>query len=140
MKNNQKGFSLIELILVVLMIGIIAAIAVPSFTKAVAAAENGSTLATMKTIQLAQSTIFSQKSRYGNLDEINQFQNNSLGQVEDNQLFRGKFLYEMIPANPTPDELKTSYIIKASRIAVGPNEIPYVVEMNERGITPGLFP
>ena len=46
MKNNQKGFSLIELILVVSMIGIIAAIAVPSLTKAVAAAENGSTVAT----------------------------------------------------------------------------------------------
>ncbi len=140
MKNNQKGFSLIELILVVAMIGIIAAIAVPSLTKAVAAAENGSTLATMKTIQLAQSTIFSQKSRYGNLGEINQFQNNSLGQVTGNQLSRGKFLYEMIPANPTPDELKLGYIIKASRISVGSNEIPYIVEMNERGVTTPIFP
>jgi prepilin-type N-terminal cleavage/methylation domain-containing protein len=140
MKNNQKGFSLIELILVVLMIGIVAAIAIPSLTKAVAAAENGSTLATMKTVQLAQSTIFSQKSRYGNLNEVNQFQNNSLGQVTANQLFRGKFLYEMIPANPTPDELKLGYIIKASRISVGPNEIPYVVEMNERGVTTPIFP
>lgn len=140
MKNNQKGFSLIELILVVVMIGVIAAIAIPSFTKAVAAAENGSTLATMKTIQLAQSTIFSQKSRYGNLDEVNQFQNSSLGQVTDNQLYRGKFLYEMIPANPTPDELKTGYIIKATRISVSLNELPYTVEMNERGVTTPIFP
>jgi type II secretory pathway pseudopilin PulG len=122
------------------MIGIIAAIAVPSLTKAVTAAENGSTLATMKTIQLAQSTIFSQKNRYGNLNEVNQFQSNSLGQVTSNQLFRGKFLYEMIPANPTPDELKLGYIIKASRISVGPNEIPYIVEMNERGVTTPIFP
>ena len=140
MKDNQKGFSLIELILVVAMIGIIAAIAVPSLTKAVAAAENGSTLATMKTIQLAQSTIFSQKNRYGDLDEINQFQNNSLGQVTSNQLSRGKFLYEMIPANPTPDELKFGYIIKASRISVGPNEIPYIVQMDQTGITTPIFP
>lgn len=140
MKNNQQGFSLIELILVVVMIGIIAAIAVPSLTKAVAAAENGATLSTMKTLQLAQSTIFSQKNRYGNLDEINQVQNDSLGQVQNNQLIRGKFLYEMIPANPTPDELKLGYIIKASRISVGPNEIPYTVQMDQTGIVSPIFP
>ncbi|CAN5707222.1 hypothetical protein BH20ACI4_BH20ACI4_11150 [soil metagenome] len=140
MKNNQKGFSLIELILVVLMIGIIASIAIPSLTKAVAAAENGSTLATMKTIQLVQSTIFSQKSRYGNLDEINQIQNGSLGQVAGNQLTRGKFLYEMLPADPTSDELKVGYVIKASRTSFSANEPPYVVQMDQTGITTPIFP
>lgn len=140
MKKNQKGFSLIELILVIVIITVIAAIAIPSLSKAVSAAENGSTLATMKTIQLAQSTIFSQKNRYGTLDEVNQLQNNSLGQVNNNQLTRGKFLYEMIPANPTPDELRIGYTISASRPIIGPNQLPYVVQMDQTGFTTPIFP
>ena len=140
MKKNQKGFSLIELILVAAIIAIIAVIAIPSLTKAVSAAENGSTVATMKTIQLAQSTIYSQKNRYGNLDEVNEIQNNSLGQVTNNQILRGKFLYEMVPANPTPDELKVGYLINASRSAIGPNDLPVIFQLNERGIVTPIFP
>lgn len=140
MKNNQKGFSLIELILVVVIIGVIAVIAIPSLSKAVSAAENGSTVSTMKTIQLVQSTIFSQKSRYGTLDEVNQFQNGSLGQVNNNQLTRGKFLFEMVPPDPTPDELKIGYIISASRTSLGPNELPYVVNMDQNGFIDPIFP
>jgi prepilin-type N-terminal cleavage/methylation domain-containing protein len=140
MKNNQNGFSLIELLLVVVMIGIIAAIAVPSLTKAVAAAENGSVVATLKTIQLDQTTLFSQNNRYGSLDEVNQLHNGSLGQVNNNQLSRGKFIYVMVPANPTPEELRQGYTINATRSIVGPNELPYTVEINERGYITQIFP
>ena len=141
MKNkNQSGFSLIELILVVVIISVIAAIAVPNLTKAFAAAENGSTIATMKTIQLTQTTSYSQKSRYARLDEVNEYQNNSLGDVINNQLFRGKFLYEMIPANPTDDELKSGFIVKATRNTNVPDPIPFVLELNERGFVTPIFP
>lgn len=140
MKNNkQSGFSLIELLLVVVIIAVIAAIAVPNLTKAFAAAENGSCLATMKTIQLIQTTVYSQKNRYARLDEVNQHQNNTLGQVASNQLLRGKFVYEMIPANPTDDELKLGFIIKASRSVSSTDPVPFVVEMNERGIVSTIF-
>lgn len=141
MKNKkQSGFSLIELLLVVVIISVIAAIAVPNLTKAFAAAENGSTVATMKTIQLSQTTSYSQKNRYARLDEINEYQNNGLGSVVNNQLFRGKYLYEMIPANPTDDELKSGFIVKATRNATGPDSIPFVLELNERGFVTSIFP
>lgn len=138
--KKQSGFSLIELILVVLIVGVIAAIAVPNLIKAFAAAENGSCLATMKTIQLVQTTIYSQKNRYGRLDEINQHQNNTLGQVVSNQLQRGKFLYEMIPANPTDEELRLGFNIKASRSISGADPIPFVIEMDQRGFITPIFP
>ncbi|MGI9056346.1 MAG: type II secretion system protein [Pyrinomonadaceae bacterium] len=141
MKNKkQSGFSLIELLLVVVIISVIAAIAVPKLTKAFAAAENGSTVATMKTIQLSQTSSYAQRNRYGRLDEINQYQNNGLGSVVNNQLFRGKYLYEMIPANPTDDELKSGFIIKATRNTNVADPIPFVLELNERGFVTPIFP
>ncbi len=45
--KNESGFSLIELLLVVAVIGIIATLAVPALQKATRAAENGNTFATM---------------------------------------------------------------------------------------------
>ncbi len=141
MKNKkQSGFSLIELLLVVVIISVIAAIAVPNLTKAFAAAENGSTVATMKTIQLSQTTSYAQRNRYGRLDEINEYQNSGLGSVVNNQLFRGKYLYEMIPANPTDNELKSGFIVKATRNTNGPDPIPFVLTLNERGFVDPLFP
>ena len=137
--NNQKGFSLIELILVVVIIGIIAAIAIPSLSKATAAAENGSAVSTLKAISVAQATIVSQKGRYGRFDEVNKFQDDKLGTVTANILARGKFQYEMIPSNPTDAELKNTYLIKASR-TIGAVETPYVLRMDHTAIIDPIFP
>ncbi len=132
-RNNQKGFSLIELILVVTIIAIVAAIAIPSLTKAVAAAENGAAISTLKAIFLAEATLFSQKNRYSRLDEVNTFQNGTLGDITPtNTLLRAKYEYEMIPTVPTDEELKTGFRIKASRV-VDAAQLPYVLEMNQNG-------
>ena len=66
----QRGFSLIELLIVVTIIGIIAAVAVPGLRKAKQNAQSGSAIQSMRTITTAQLLYQRKFKQYGVLADL----------------------------------------------------------------------
>ncbi|SRR5258708_23886651 len=56
MKKNEKGFSLIELLVVVIIIAIVAAIAIPNLLASRRAANEASAISSLRTIHSAEAT------------------------------------------------------------------------------------
>lgn len=139
MKNSREnGFSLIEVLLVVVIVGLIAAMAVPAYQKGMWAAENGSAFGSLRTIASTQVSFYTQNNRFGRLEEINRILGNGVGTVVGDKLIRGKYVFEMTPGRPTDAELATEYVVSATRDITG--DVMYKYELNQSGKITQVFP
>lgn len=138
-RNCQRGFTLIELLVVVVVIGLIAAIAIPFLQKAIRAAENGNTFATMRTVASTQMNYYSANQRFARITEINNVMSGAIGTPSGNDVLRGKFTLSMVPATPTDAELRNGYTVTATR-DVTSEGVVYKYELTQSGEIRQILP
>ncbi|MBI3939487.1 MAG: prepilin-type N-terminal cleavage/methylation domain-containing protein [Acidobacteria bacterium] len=112
--SNPKGFSLIELLIVVAIIGIIGAIAVPNLLQSRAAANEGSAIASVRNIITAEVTYFSTTGggKYGDLAKLK-----TAKLIDDVLGSGGKDGYTF--ATPTGDGATDDFTVTAVPTTVG---------------------
>ena len=138
-QRNQQGFSLIELLIVVVLVGIITALAVPSLRKGVWAAQSGNTVATLRTVSSTQAAFYSQRERFGRLDEINPLIGNALGSISGNQAIRNQYVIAMVPSVPSDAELRSGYTIVATK-NIPSDGLTYQYEISHTGELRQILP
>jgi type IV pilus assembly protein PilE len=137
--KQQSGFSLIELLLVVVIIGIIAALGIPALQKGVRAAENGTTFAVMRTIGSTQMNFYSTNNRFARLNELNTVLANGIGTVAGDQINRGRYTFDMVPAAPSDVQLRDTYTITATLNVTGSDTV-YKYQIDQSGKILRIFP
>lgn len=136
--NKEKGFSLTELLIVVVIIGVVTALAVPALQKGIRAAQNGSTFATLRAISSSQIMFFSQNNRFARLDELQRIMAGGIGVTTGDSVVRGSYVFEMSPSTPTDGELAKEYVITATRSVS--DDVVFKYELTQSGKITQILP
>lgn len=136
--SEQKGFSLIELLIVVVIIGVIASMGIPYLIKAVGRAENTKGYTGLKVVSKAQLLFYSRNNRFARLDEISAEAGPSIGIYDGtSSIKQGVFTLTMTPA--TDAELKNNYQVIATK-SVTASKLPCVISVDASSVVTEVIP
>ena len=140
---SSAGFSLVEVLIVVTIIGILASIAVPQFLAARRLASERAVVATLKTMVAEQQLFFltpaplppsamgDTSRRYARLHELNGYTHQAFGATtSDLYVDAPRVRYSMVPLWPTTASLRGRFIIQASEQAQAEG---FIYEVDESG-------
>ena len=127
-RRSEQGFSLIELLIVVAVIGIIAAIAVPWLIAAKQSARSASAIASLRLIHQGESSYRASNGVYGDLAALN-----SAGFVSDPDVVAG--LKQAYQITVTPDATDPSLFYEAEAVPLtAPTSLWYHYYLNATGV------
>jgi len=142
-RSAERAFSLVELLVVVAIVGILTAVAVPGYQAARESAKERATLAVLRTMVANQQAFFlnpvplrpsatnDTTRRYARLHELNAYVNGSLGTTTATTYIDAPGVrYSMVPLWPSSSDLQGRFTIQATQID---GTMGFIFQVDESG-------
>ena len=135
--SSQGGFSLIEATMVIAIVGLLAAVAVPNLMGSKDAAEKASLVVALRAMHTDQVAYYTTRTRYARLTELNEFSGSLYGQILGTTLQKKDWTFLMSPT-PTNATLRTQYRIYAYKM--NQNRVRSLYSIAQDGLVQTIVP